>query len=77
MDALIDIAAVARRLGRSRSWFYEHRKELERQGFPAPLPIVDRWDPAAVDAWIAGCGRMAQAVQKDHAKRALDAAFGL
>lgn len=46
-------AEVAAALGVSRGWLYRHGRALHAAGFPAPLPIVRRYDPAAVRAWIA------------------------
>src|SRR5258708_32606486 len=63
MSTLLDASAVAEKLRRSRSWFYEHRVQLEKRGFPAPLPVVERWDAKAGDAWIRGGGGMAKAVR--------------
>lgn len=74
---LLNATQVARRLGRSRSWFYEHRAELERASFPQPVPIVDRWNPKAIDDWVATQGRMLRAVQQHRIDKDLDAAFGL
>ena len=49
----LSAAAVAREiLGRSPSWFYQHRADLEAAGFPCPLPVVNRYDPEAVRAWM-------------------------
>lgn len=74
---LLDVAGVARRLNRSRAWLYANRRRLETAGFPVPLPIVGRWDPAAVDAWIAAQGRTDAAIRRGAAKERLDAAFGV
>ena len=73
----IDAAGAARKLGRSRSWFYEHRDELEKKGFPPPIPVCNRWDPTAIDAWKDRQTRMVQTVQAHVAKPSLDEAFGL
>jgi predicted DNA-binding transcriptional regulator AlpA len=77
MKDLLNAAAVARRLGRGRSWFYENRADLERIGFPRPIPVVGRWDPARVDEWVARGGRMDKATREHNAKRSLDEVFGL
>lgn len=54
-DRPLSAAAVARQiLGRSPSWFYSHRADLEAAGFPKPLPVLNRYDPAAVKAWLHG-----------------------
>jgi predicted DNA-binding transcriptional regulator AlpA len=68
---------AAKRLNRSRSWFYKHREKLRRRGFPDPLPVVDRWDAAAIDAWRLRQATMCAAVRNDEEDAALDAAFGL
>lgn len=53
MGRPLSAAAVARLiLGRSPSWFYSHRDELEKAGFPQPLPVVNRYDPEAIKAWM-------------------------
>ena len=76
-ETLLCAAGVARRLGRSRAWFFAHRTELEAKGFPKPLAVVGRWDPAAIDRWVAGESKLEAAALKQTQKRALDAAFGL
>jgi predicted DNA-binding transcriptional regulator AlpA len=38
---MIDLASVARRMGRSRSWIYRKMDDLNRLGFPAPHRLVD------------------------------------
>lgn len=43
---------AARYIGRSPSWFYEHRAQLATEGFPARLPMVDAYDRAAIDDWL-------------------------
>jgi hypothetical protein len=45
-------AEVAAALGHSVQWFYQRARALRAAGFPQPLPIVRRYDPAAVRAWI-------------------------
>lgn len=39
-------------LGRSESWFAEHRVKMEAAGFPMPDPIIGGWDRRAVDHWL-------------------------
>jgi predicted DNA-binding transcriptional regulator AlpA len=75
MSGLWDAAAVAKRLGRSRSWFYEHRAELERCGFPLPLPVVRRWNPPAVDAWVDAGGKMIGTGRTRRVRNRIDGAF--
>ena len=46
---------VAAKLGRDRAWFARNKKRLiEKEGFPPMLPILRRWDEAAIDAWLDG-----------------------
>lgn len=47
---------IAAMLGRSPQWFARHRAELEARGFPAPLPVVGLYSPAAVQAWLDSAG---------------------
>ncbi|HVB81211.1 MAG TPA: hypothetical protein VNE82_14830 [Candidatus Binataceae bacterium] len=74
--ALLNIAGVAQRLGRSRAWFYQHRSELEAVGFPRSIPVVRRWDPAAIDRWLEQQDKNSRAATKHDARSRLDAAFG-
>jgi predicted DNA-binding transcriptional regulator AlpA len=69
---MISAAEVAARLGRSRSWFYQRRADLERQGFPCPHPIVGRWDAHAVERWLDSSFDPTPSAKND-----LEAAFGL
>jgi hypothetical protein len=39
-------------LGRSLTWFMQHKAELIQAGFPPKLPIVDLYDREAVDRWL-------------------------
>jgi len=43
---------AARRLGMTLAAFEEIREELERHGFPRPLPVVGHYALEAVDSWI-------------------------
>lgn len=45
-------ADVAAALGHGLGWFYQNVRRLRAAGFPPPLPVVRRYDPAAVRAWI-------------------------
>lgn len=51
---LLTAAQVARKLGRSLSWFQRNRATLEAtKSFPRPVDgCGHRWDPAAIDAWL-------------------------
>ncbi|WP_421988515.1 hypothetical protein [Roseococcus sp.] len=50
---LLTAPLVAKALGRSLTWFYHHRVELEEQhGFPRTVRgCGTRWDPRAIEAW--------------------------
>lgn len=51
---IYDSAQVARLVhGKSVSWFYHHRRQLEAKGFPKPCSPIGhgRWDGAALIAW--------------------------
>ncbi len=49
---LLSSAQVAQRLAHATHWFYRHKKRLiEREGFPPPV-LANKWDPAAIDAWL-------------------------
>ena len=49
----LDDVEVAAKLGRDREWFRRNKRKLiEEQGFPRPLPILRRWDEAAINAWL-------------------------
>jgi hypothetical protein len=45
-------AEVAAYLGRSPTWFQEHKTELIEAGFPSKVPIIDLWDREAIDRWF-------------------------
>jgi hypothetical protein len=45
-------ADCARYLGRSVTWFQQHRDELRERGFPERLPLLDLYDRRAVDRWM-------------------------
>lgn len=47
----LDAGEVAAILGRSKSWFYEHRPRLEAAGFPPKNPLTGTWDAHAIHAW--------------------------
>ena len=47
-------ADVAKKLTRSRDWFYRNRKRLEARGFPKTVPgHGQRWHPGAIAAYLA------------------------
>jgi hypothetical protein len=76
MDA-VDVAGAARMIGRSRSWFYKHRNELRKVGFPEELPISKRFDVPAIVAWKERQGELLRDTRDHAAKFALDDAFGI
>jgi hypothetical protein len=49
---LVSPEKAARRLGMTLAAFSEVRDELERKGFPKPLPVVGNYALEAVDRWI-------------------------
>jgi predicted DNA-binding transcriptional regulator AlpA len=51
---LLTACEVAGLLGLTRAAWYRRRRALEAAGFPAPVPALgNRWDPAAIDHWLA------------------------
>jgi hypothetical protein len=58
---LLEDAEVAAILGyRCAAAFRRHRKALEAQGFPKRRPVVKRYSPTEIYAWIDGAGTEAQ-----------------
>lgn len=55
MTRLLTMREVAARLGYGYDWFRKHRAALERDHkFPAMVPGCGfRWDPRAIDRWLA------------------------
>jgi predicted DNA-binding transcriptional regulator AlpA len=49
---VLNAATLCAYLGRSESWFAEHRAELETQGFPTPVSLLGGYDRHAVDLWL-------------------------
>ena len=50
--SLLDVAVVARRIGRSTRWVWA---AVARGDFPKPARLSERctrWDSRAIDAWI-------------------------
>ncbi|TSD87034.1 hypothetical protein FFK22_019275 [Mycobacterium sp. KBS0706] len=52
LPRVLSAAQVAAYLGRSLTWFSEHRAELEAAGFPPPLPLIGGFDKRAIDQWL-------------------------
>lgn len=50
----IDPTDTAAILGRSRSWLYARKRQLEKLGFPQPHPLIGRYDRALVEKWVDG-----------------------
>ncbi len=48
---LWDCATVAAHLKISRPEFYRRRPEMERHGFPKPVPTTRFYQPVAIIAW--------------------------
>jgi predicted DNA-binding transcriptional regulator AlpA len=65
---------VAAYLGRSPTWFYEHREQLFAQGFPRAISALDGWDKEAVDHWISSLAKRAEAQAKGDAQSAWERA---
>jgi hypothetical protein len=49
---VLNVATLCAYIGKSETWFTEHRAELEADGFPEPHPIIRGYDRVAVDAWL-------------------------
>ena len=63
---LLDDAEVAQLLGyRNAKAFRRHRKALEAAGFPKPRPVIRRYSPADIRAWIDGASTEQQKLDAD------------
>jgi hypothetical protein len=51
-------------LGRSPTWFMEHRARLEAAGFPPKLPLIGTRDRKAIDTWLDRQGGLEVALQE-------------
>jgi hypothetical protein len=70
---LLTTRDVIRLLRRTSGWFYANREELERQGFPTPIPIVGHYDAKAVNAWLdRQSGRTEQSPPQDRIMRRIE-----
>jgi hypothetical protein len=49
---VLNVASLCAYLGKSETWFAEHRAELEAQGFPKSVPLLGGYDRHAVDLWL-------------------------
>lgn len=52
MRKTLCLREVAERLGVAYPWLCRHREALEAQGFPKPLPVINRYDPRAIAKWM-------------------------
>ena len=71
---ILNDAGTATYLGKSQTWFAEHREELEARGFPKRLPFVDGRDKAAIDAWLDQLGGLASRSDADFDNAWMEAA---
>jgi hypothetical protein len=58
-------AETASYLGRSLTWFLQHRQELVEAGFPPKIPIIDLYDRETVDRWLDKQGDPAESLRRD------------
>jgi predicted DNA-binding transcriptional regulator AlpA len=64
-------AALGRLLGRSTTWFYQHRRALEKAGFPAKDALLGGWHRPAVEAWLAKRAGIAESLSVDAERDAM------
>jgi hypothetical protein len=50
---LLNTRTLAERLDVTVDWLYHNRARLAALGFPKKLPVLRRWDPRAIDDWLA------------------------
>jgi predicted DNA-binding transcriptional regulator AlpA len=50
--AVLNTAQVAALMGRKVRWFYVHRAELEKEGFPKRDKLLGGWLRQAVQQWL-------------------------
>jgi hypothetical protein len=60
----LNIAQTAAYLGKSTTWFMQHRPELEKFGFPKRLPMMDAYDRCAIDDWFDRLGGREAVIEK-------------
>lgn len=68
---ILRAAGVGRLLGRSATWFYQHRAELERAGLPAKDRLLGGWHRHAVEAWVASRAGTVQSLGLDAEREAM------
>lgn len=54
---------IAQALGRRKSWWYQNRDRLYREGFPQKDPIIGLTPKAAVEKWVANRSAVAANLQ--------------
>lgn len=74
MTLVLTLAELAARLQVSRQWLARRHGHLRAaHGFPPPLPGLGlRWDPRAVDAWIARQTQAPDTSEREASSPALD-----
>lgn len=62
-DYFFTAGQIAAKLQKSLRWFYRARDEMERLGFPKPVPMPgqDRWRGDSLNAWSRGLTAIEQA----------------
>ena len=74
--AILPARGAAEIMGRSLAWFYAHRAELEKAGFPKRDKLLAGWHRAAIEAWLAhraGVAPCSYSGDKEALRRAIDA----
>src|SRR5690348_1284897 len=75
LPMVIRAPEVARLMGHSAGWFYGHRAELEKQGFPPKDGLLGGWHKAAVTDWLARRGGVIEQLALDEEREAGRAAI--
>lgn len=58
-------ADAAAYLGRSLTWFSQHKAELIQAGFPPKISIIDLYDREAIDRWLDKQGDPDERLRRD------------
>jgi hypothetical protein len=58
-------ADCAAYIGRSPTWFQEHKAALIEAGFPPKIPILNLYDRLAIDAWFEKQGDPDERLRRD------------
>lgn len=53
---VIDASEIADLFGKTKSWFYRKRRQLEEAGFPLKDTLLGGWLYSLVDAWFTARG---------------------